>query len=265
MARKPLSKKKRFEVFKRDKFKCTYCGAAAPEAILHVDHIKPVSKGGTNSILNLTTSCVECNFGKGARELSDDSAVQKKRNQLEEMQERKELIDMMIDWELSLGDQYDQMIDGLEQIFQQTIKEENKVFTDSFRDELRKLCRKYPFKDLVDAMRDSFESYLKWDNEGITTPESQSKALDKIGNIAAINQEEKVLPGVKKIGLVYSSMKRSFNYVPAYWVVAREVRKTLRCGVPIDEIQSWLTKCSNWTQFETALQEFPSARGYDHG
>ena len=30
--RKTISKKTRFEVFKRDSFKCQYCGASAPEA-----------------------------------------------------------------------------------------------------------------------------------------------------------------------------------------------------------------------------------------
>lgn len=48
--RKPLSKKVRFEIFKRDSFKCQYCGGASPEVVLHVDHINPVSKGGDNDI-----------------------------------------------------------------------------------------------------------------------------------------------------------------------------------------------------------------------
>lgn len=36
--RKSLSKKTRFEVFKRDSFECQYCGAHPPSTILHVDH-----------------------------------------------------------------------------------------------------------------------------------------------------------------------------------------------------------------------------------
>jgi hypothetical protein len=67
--RKALSKKIRFEVFKKDNFTCQYCGAKAPKVELHVDHIKPVSRGGTNELENLTTSCLPCNLGKGNREL----------------------------------------------------------------------------------------------------------------------------------------------------------------------------------------------------
>jgi 5-methylcytosine-specific restriction endonuclease McrA len=57
--RKSMSKKLRFEVFKRDSFACQYCGNKAPDVVLEVDHINPVSKGGDNSILNLITSCFD--------------------------------------------------------------------------------------------------------------------------------------------------------------------------------------------------------------
>ena len=40
--RKNLSKSVRFEVFKRDSFKCQYCGKSAPDVVLEVDHIIPV-------------------------------------------------------------------------------------------------------------------------------------------------------------------------------------------------------------------------------
>jgi len=69
--RKQLSKKTRFDVFKRDGFVCQYCGAHPPGVILHVDHINPVAEGGGNDIDNLITACEPCNLGKGARELSD--------------------------------------------------------------------------------------------------------------------------------------------------------------------------------------------------
>jgi len=71
MARKALSKKTRFEVFKRDAFTCQYCGSHPPSVILHVDHIHPVAEGGTNDQDNLITACQSCNLGKGARLLSD--------------------------------------------------------------------------------------------------------------------------------------------------------------------------------------------------
>lgn len=68
--RKPISKKVRFEVFKRDGFCCLYCGRTPPEVLLELDHVTPVSGGGNNDQDNLVTSCRDCNRGKGARSLN---------------------------------------------------------------------------------------------------------------------------------------------------------------------------------------------------
>lgn len=57
--------KKRFEVLKRDNFTCQYCGRKPPEVSLCVDHITPVSLGGSDDDGNLITACERCNSGKG--------------------------------------------------------------------------------------------------------------------------------------------------------------------------------------------------------
>lgn len=63
--RKALSKRLRFEIFKRDGFKCLYCGVSPTEKVLRVDHVKPVVDGGGDEPANLVTSCFDCNSGKG--------------------------------------------------------------------------------------------------------------------------------------------------------------------------------------------------------
>lgn len=65
-----ISKKARFEVFKRDGFVCQYCGVTPPKAILETDHIQPRSRGGGDEMDNLITACFDCNRGKGAVVLS---------------------------------------------------------------------------------------------------------------------------------------------------------------------------------------------------
>lgn len=86
--RKAITKKTRFEIFKRDGFKCQYCGAHPPDVVLHVDHIHPVAEGGTNEAENLVTSCEPCNLGKGARLLS--VAPKPLADQAKEIAEREE-------------------------------------------------------------------------------------------------------------------------------------------------------------------------------
>ncbi len=66
-----VSKKVRFEVFKRDKFTCQYCGKRPPDVVLECDHIVPRAKGGQDEIQNLTTACFDCNRGKRDIPLGD--------------------------------------------------------------------------------------------------------------------------------------------------------------------------------------------------
>ena len=59
--------KLRYQVLKRDNFKCCACGAspAKDSAVeLHIDHIIPWSKGGETALENLQTLCSKCNLGK---------------------------------------------------------------------------------------------------------------------------------------------------------------------------------------------------------
>lgn len=60
----------RFDVFARDGFRCMYCGIGAGDgALLHADHVIPVSKGGKTTMDNLVTACIDCNLGKSNKEL----------------------------------------------------------------------------------------------------------------------------------------------------------------------------------------------------
>jgi len=87
-ARKGLSKKVRFEIFKRDNFNCQYCGRTPPNVTLEVDHIMPVSDGGDSDEDNLVTSCFDCNRGKAATPVELLPATIKTRQDLLKEQEK---------------------------------------------------------------------------------------------------------------------------------------------------------------------------------
>lgn len=60
----------RFEVFKRDNYRCNICGVSPNEdgeITLHLDHIIPIAKGGDSDLNNLQTLCSRCNMGKKAK------------------------------------------------------------------------------------------------------------------------------------------------------------------------------------------------------
>lgn len=89
--RKGISQKRRFEVFKRDRFTCQYCGRTPPDVVLALDHIVPVASGGDNSEINLTTACFDCNIGKSDRSL--DQVRPSTVEQIAEMKERRKQLE----------------------------------------------------------------------------------------------------------------------------------------------------------------------------
>ncbi len=59
----------RYDVLKRDRFRCTACGAnpaADGSVILTLDHKVPRAHGGKTEKANLATLCLQCNLGRGA-------------------------------------------------------------------------------------------------------------------------------------------------------------------------------------------------------
>jgi hypothetical protein len=65
--RKGISRSLRYDILKRDCFKCVLCGRSAGSATLEIDHIQPVARGGSSDLSNLRTLCFDCNRGKGAK------------------------------------------------------------------------------------------------------------------------------------------------------------------------------------------------------
>jgi 5-methylcytosine-specific restriction endonuclease McrA len=65
--RAKMTTKLRYEILKRDNFKCILCGRTPPEVSLVVDHINPVCNGGQSVKENLRTFCFDCNSGKGGQ------------------------------------------------------------------------------------------------------------------------------------------------------------------------------------------------------
>lgn len=61
-----VSRALRFQVLRRDGYRCHYCGATAAEAKLTVDHVTAVALGGADTADNLVTACEPCNGGKSA-------------------------------------------------------------------------------------------------------------------------------------------------------------------------------------------------------
>jgi len=205
--RTAISKKLRFEVFKRDKFTCQYCGKQAPNVVLEVDHIQPVSKAGKNGILNLITSCIECNRGKTNIELDDHSALSKQRKQLELLQERRAQIELMFKWKKELEKIDDDTTDMVVSYIG------NKIAGFSLNAKgastIAALTKKYGLADILEAVDLSAIKYLRYDGEGKLTRESVEDFINKIGGIL-VNKRKP--PVEAKLAYIKGICRNRFNY-----------------------------------------------------
>lgn len=276
--RQAISKKVRFEVFKRDKFTCVYCGRKAPDVILEVDHINPVAKGGDNSITNLVTSCIDCNRGKRDIPLEVNETLEKQRVQLELLQEKREQLEMLFEWKKSL----DELDEYESDLFMQYIEDKIQPYTltKQFRNEILKLFKKYEHEEIFDAITISANKYLKYDKENNLIQDSANEFLNKIGGILV----NKNLPPIKqKLSYIKGICRNRFNYFNEQQgsiILNQYVKALTEYGWSetkiLDDLEQEVIKISkeskNWSEWRDILEswteqiyswEKPNANNYN--
>jgi hypothetical protein len=241
--RKAISKKVRFEVFKRDSFKCQYCGCSAPDVILHIDHIQPVSKGGDNDITNLITSCFDCNMGKKDRQLDDNSVIAKQKQQLDELNERRNQLAMMLSWRKELQlikkttaqiavDEWNLYIDGYH-------------LNESGEDQVGKLVSKYGIDLVLEAMEIAAEKYLPANPSN----EDCSNAFGKIGGICNLKSQ----PEWKQQLAYICGICRNRHHYHNKPVLMKRLQEAYEAGVEIDQLTEMAKYTRNWTDMMNEL------------
>lgn len=248
MKRVALGKKMRFEVFKRDLFTCQYCGGKAPEVILHVDHVHPVVDGGLDVISNLVTSCQPCNLGKGARRLDDDSAIQKQRRQLEALEERRQQLELMLEWHKSLLGETDMELDALVEHVTGLLRKRpehasHNILPDA-RKALRKVLRKFGLAESLVAADVSFDHY-----------DDACEALGKMGGVAFNRRISANDPqhDDKRIVLAIAR-KKCFRYFPEH-LAKMVVDDAFAAGLPVEFMRRVAALSRNWSDFAECLED----------
>jgi hypothetical protein len=272
--RKSISLKIRSEVLKRDSFKCQYCGQDSDTTRLEVDHIKPVTKGGTNDILNLITSCFECNRGKGNRELDDDSVVVKQKKQLDLLQERRNKLSLQMDWKQGLSGIDDEIRDKVVDYMK------NKCSGIDLSPEgikyLSRLIKKYEIPDILESIDISADKYLRFDGKDVTE-ESCKVFINKIGGIlvnknrSPVQNKISYLIGIGRNKFSYFNEKMGYTLLTTYVnrLKTNELSDEEIFGHLQTEIQPKTIEFGNWTQwrqfFETQISQIEeqSKRDYE--
>jgi flagellar biosynthesis regulator FlaF len=256
-SRTSISKRTRFEVFKRDSFKCQYCGASGPEVLLEVDHVTPISKGGSDDIMNLITACKQCNLGKGAVRLDDKTALSKKRNQLQELQERREQLEMMIEWQEELRGIRENAIDYLCNVWSELALGYN--LNENGIRKLKKLLRRFSLEEIVTAVEIAAEHYLRYDKDGKPIHESVELAWQKTAGICHNRRREKENPELNEIyHLRAIAIKRHGYFNNSYGINLLE--KAREIGITAEKIKSLIFKNSSWSGFKEDLEDIINAQ-----
>lgn len=156
-----ISKKVRFNVFKRDMFKCSYCGATPPSVVLEVDHVIPKSKGGSDNINNLTTSCFACNRGKTNESLNvAPLTIEEKRIILAEKQEQLKIYYRLIK---KIEKQEEDDLYEIGNHFFEYFGKENYVFANNWLLTIKSFLKNFTVYEIKDAID---RSYLRISRHG---------------------------------------------------------------------------------------------------
>jgi hypothetical protein len=253
MTRQPIKKSVRFEVFKRDLFTCQYCGQKAPEVVLEVDHITPVSQGGDNAILNLITACKACNSGKSDRQLSDTAAAQKARAQAEQMEERRQQLEMIAQWHLSLVDIESQAATQLERLWLESLSmPENKCLTDAAISDLRSWSMKYGYESVCKAIVKSANKLIA---SGLRDDqEERSAAFWSIPKICSVMRAEENDPGVGRLFYIRGILRNRCAHLNERACIAL-LKEARDAGICVETMVDVAKQCSSWAVFRDSLNE----------
>lgn len=251
MTRKAISKKTRFEVFKRDSFTCQYCGVKAPNIILEVDHIEPVSKGGQNDLLNLISSCKECNSGKSNRRLTDNSVLDKQRGQLEELQERKEQLEMMMRWQKELLVLENSTENELADFWKQLVPPY--CLNENGRKTLKKLLSKYNLSEVIEAMKIAVTKYVEL-KEGVPTSDSVDNAWGYVGKICNVKRVDEKKPYFKDLLYIRGILRNRLSYCDESRALDL-LEEAVEAGCDTESLKKHAKRSSSWSQWKNDIEE----------
>lgn len=239
--RKSISKKLRFEVFKRDKFACQYCGGKAPDVVLNVDHIEPVAKGGGNDLFNLITSCFECNQGKKARRLDDNEELNRQRDELAIIQEKRNQLAMLKRWRDECSKLEIETLLLAEELVGAELGCE---LSDAGKTNMRRHIRKYGINEVLEAIRIASERYSE--------PE---EALDKVPGICSNREKERKRPGTGRAFYVRGILNRRFHYINEqyFWVLINEA---IDNSVDMESVVRIAKECYSWPDFQKSMEDY---------
>lgn len=252
--RESISKRVRFDVFKRDSFKCQYCGKSAPDVILELDHIKPVAAGGDNNVTNLITSCFDCNRGKADKTLSENTTITKQKAQLDELNEKRIQLEMLADWREELVNLDETKIEILNRVWKSDVGNDLSL---EQRLLLKSLVKRFELPLIIDSLEASISQYLKFDKDGKVTESSIDKVLDFVEKIIKTKKRMEKNPHLKDLYYARGILRNRLlgRYADDKRIIIL-LTKAHGSGASPQDLIDLCKVVKNWTAFKSAVDSF---------
>jgi len=168
--------------------------------------------------------------------------LNKQKKQLDELNERRIQLEMMMDWRNQL-----KSIDC----------DISRIAIDAFNDLLpasslndvgekfiKDALKKFSLNEVLDAIEISAR-YIKFESDGITDGGSVTTALKRIGGICANKRQ----PEHKQaISYIVGICRNRFSYCKDY-VLRQRLENAYNAGITIDDMKEAALDCRNWSQY----------------
>ena len=248
----PLSKATRFEVFKRDKFTCQYCGKKAPDVVLECDHIHPRAQGGGNDPVNLLAACHACNNGKGARTLSDDSVVAKQHAQLAQLQERREQLEMMMEWQRGLVDLDGEAAQAIASLFADLVP--GWSLTDDGVADVKRALTAYSIEEVSTILRETVAKHLHTEG-GVVTEQSGQAILNSFFNELKYRKQREKNPTGSALRYIFGIVRnRSHGLGDSRAKTCKELLQNAHAnGATVEQLKAIAVRCDDWNDWVTDM------------
>jgi hypothetical protein len=172
---------------------------------------------------------------------------------MEELQERREQLEMLMQWREGLRDLTEETVDRLARYWYE--RAPGFTLSEHGRQKLRKWSKKFSVDELTDAMDTAADQYLQFTNEGAPTQDSWNIAYEKVPGICMVTRREKEDPHARELYYIRGILR---NRIPGYFDDAQALqflRNARSWEVPIEALREIALTVRNWTQFRTAVSE----------
>lgn len=182
---------------------------------------------------------------------------------MDELQERREQLELMMQWRESLRDLDQETVERLAGYWH--TQTPGWTVSDQGKRNIKKWLQQFSADEICKAMDTAASSYLEYDEAEKVTGDSWGVAFDKILGICRVNRASVKEPDLKQLYYIRGILR---NRIPGYFDDSKALQylKNARSWeVPIDELNSMARSVKNWSGFTSEVGELIMQRKQELG